>query len=160
VTRAPAGAKALAGVFVLLATFPPARGASAADPAAGPALRVVVLDPSGDLIVGARVTLSRDGRERRTLATAASGDARFGRLRAGAYSLHVEANGFDPADLAGVTADSPDSRVEVRLEIARVHEDVQVSANESGAPDQRDAFSTVLTDEIASSPTIPTRWRR
>ena len=155
-TRTPAGAKVLAGVFLLLATFPPAVSASADDTTAEPALRVVVLDPAGDLIVGARVTLSRDGRERRTLATAASGEARFPRLRAGAYSLHVEAKGFDPADLAGVTADRSDSRIEVRLEIARVHEDVQVSAGESGAPDQRDAFTTVLTpDEIASLPDDP-----
>ena len=141
---------------VALLAFAPPPAARAADATAAAALRVTVLDPAGGVILGARVTASLDGRQRRTLSTGGGGEARFDKLRPGHYRVQVEATGFEPADVEDVSVDGPDSRVEVRLEIAPVHEDVQVSAEESGAPDQRDGFSTVLTpDQIASLPDDP-----
>ncbi len=156
--RAPAAARLVVAALALVAAWSGAAGAATPEEegTASPALRVVVLDPAGDVVVGAKVTATVDGPKRRTLATDGHGEARFEKLSAGAYRLHVEAKGFEPADVADIKVDAGESRAEVRLEIARVHEDVQVRADEGGPPDQRDAFSTVLTpDQIASLPDDP-----
>ncbi len=154
-TRVPAVA-ALLGALALAAA-PPRAQAEPPSREAASALRVVVLDPAARVVVGAKVTVTTASlRRARTLATGASGEARFDRLAAGTYQVHVEAKGFEPADLPDVALDEGERRVEAPLEIARVREDVQVRADEGGAPDQRDAFSTVLTpDQIASLPDDP-----
>ncbi|PYQ55940.1 MAG: hypothetical protein DMF78_00465 [Acidobacteria bacterium] len=155
VTRAGVVA-ALMGALALGAVPP---GAQAAPPSleAASALRVVVLDPAARVVVGAKVTVTAASLRRgRTLVTGAAGEARFDRLASGTYQVHVDAKGFEPADLPRVEVEQRDTRVEVPLQIARVREDVQVRADEGAVPDQRDAFSTVLTpQQIATLPDDP-----
>lgn len=146
----PVAAWTLAASGAVLGAAPAAPGPRSAD------LLVVVLDPTGARVAGARVTVSQGGRHGRTQTTGAAGDAPFVGLSPGAYRVHVEASGFEPADRPDVAVDSADSRVDVLLELAHLSEDVQVRADEGGPPDQRDAFSMLLTPEqIAGLPDDP-----
>ncbi len=62
-----------------------------------------LLDPSGQSIPGATVTLTRtDTREVRRLVTAPSGDIVFPSLQPGPYSITVEAPGFKTLEKAGM----------------------------------------------------------
>src|SRR6266851_7103741 len=66
-----------------------------------------VLDPSGQAVPGATVTLVRtDTREVRSLVTRESGDITFASLQPGRYSLRVEAPGFKTIEKADLSLSS------------------------------------------------------
>jgi hypothetical protein len=120
-------------------------------------LRVTVADPSGAIIVGARVTVMRS--EERTAAdTGARGDATFTALEPGRFTIHVESPGFEPADVRDVRLHAGDNRREVRLKIAKLAETVQVGRDprERASDPRGDAFTTVLDqaqiDELPDDP--------
>src|SRR5712691_8333762 len=85
-------------------------------------LRVTVVDPSGAVIVGARVALRlattpdalAQGRSD-ALDTGARGDALFTALEPGRYLIHVESPGFEPADVRDYRVRAGDNRREVKL---------------------------------------------
>src|ERR1043165_6527589 len=62
-------------------------------------LEVVVKDPSGALINKAQVQLVRNGKSQSLSSTNQRGEARFNKVPAGRYQLHVEAAGFKSMDL-------------------------------------------------------------
>ena len=63
-----------------------------------------VLDPSGQVVPGATVTLVRtDTRQARTLVTPASGDITFASLQPGPYTLQVGAPGFKTLEKADLS---------------------------------------------------------
>src|SRR5205823_1543274 len=63
-------------------------------------LRVTVVDPSGAVIVGARVVVwLASGPPSGELETGPRGDATFTPLPPGRYTIHVESPGFEPADV-------------------------------------------------------------
>jgi hypothetical protein len=153
--------KTFVGVLLtmLLAT------ASMAQPRTDTTLRVTVVDPSGAVIVGARVTLrhTRDlptasETDGPTLDTTARGDAVFTTLEPGTFTIHVESPGFEPADVAGVRVRSGDNRREVKLKIAKLAETVQVGRDprERASDPRGNAFATVLDqaqiDELPDDP--------
>jgi hypothetical protein len=141
-------------IALALAAVPHVEAAAAAAEATS-ALRVVVLDPAAGLVVGAKVTVSAaPNRRGRTLTSNATGEARFDRLAAGTYQVHVEAKGFEPADLAEVKVTETETRVEVPLEIQRVREDVQVTADQSGVPDPS-APTPPTAPNISCAPPTP-----
>src|SRR5438128_1218968 len=115
-------------------------------------LRITVVDASGGVIVGARVTLrlapigqalAQGGPVRpaqgtpmaapveTSLDTGARGDAVFAALEPGRYSIHVESPGFEPSDTRDVRVRAGDNRREVKLAIARLAETVQVGRDAS-----------------------------
>src|SRR5829696_4151187 len=65
-------------------------------------LEVIVKDPSGALINKAQVQLIRNGKPQSLITTNQRGEARFNKLAAGSYQLHVEAPGFKAQDVEGV----------------------------------------------------------
>jgi len=105
----------------LLLAFASPLAASAQAPA-GATLRVTVVDPSGAVIVGARVlvTPSADGV---VVETGTRGDATFTALEPGRYTIHVESPGFESSDERDVRLRAGENRREVKLKIARLARD-------------------------------------
>ncbi|HET6974908.1 MAG TPA: TonB-dependent receptor [Pyrinomonadaceae bacterium] len=121
-------------------------------------LEVIVKDPTGALINKAQVQLVRNGKSQSLSATNQRGEARFNKVTAGRYQLHIEAPGFKAQDVEDVELASGPNRREVTLEIETIKVDVDVdeeaqvkNTNPNGA-----AFSNVLTaDQIAQLPDDP-----
>jgi Carboxypeptidase regulatory-like domain len=116
-------------------------------------LRVTVVDPSGAVIVGARVQVADVAAD-----TGPRGDAVFAALEPGHYAIHVEAPGFEPAEVKDVRVRSGENRREVKLAIARLAETVQVGRDprERASDPRGDAFATILDqqqiDELPDDP--------
>ena len=125
------------------------------------ALRVTVVDPSGGVVVGARVAVSgahERGPSQRDGITDQAGDLLLSRLERGEYRMLVEAPGFEPRALSGVHVGSGERRCRVTLAIARVVEEVDVGrdSREAGTDPRGDGFTTVLDpDQIAALPDDP-----
>lgn len=121
-------------------------------------LEVVVKDPTGALINKAQVQLIKNGKSQSFSSTNQRGEARFNKVPAGRYQIHIEAPGFKAQDVEDVELASGSHRREVTLEIDVIKVDVDVdeeaqvkNTNPNGA-----AFSNVLTEEqIAQLPDDP-----
>ena len=121
-------------------------------------LRVMVLDPNGAAIAKARVSVKATNGKDRIADTNQHGEASFSRLPAGKYQIHIEASGFTPRDLTNVNLPLSGNQLEVKLEVAPVTEQVEVTQDKrEAATDPRgNAFTNVLTaEQIASLPDDP-----
>ncbi|HKP87672.1 MAG TPA: carboxypeptidase-like regulatory domain-containing protein, partial [Blastocatellia bacterium] len=121
-------------------------------------LRVVVLDPSGAAVAAAGVQLKKGGNKEMATETNERGESLFARLAPGEYVIRVEAAGFAPHESHKVTLKAGSNRLEVRLTVAGVKEEVIVKQDErEKATDPRgSAFTNVLTeDQIAALPDDP-----
>jgi hypothetical protein len=127
-------------------------------------LRVTVVDQTGAVIVGARVTVTPAAAASVTaLDTGERGDASFTALEPGHYAIHVESPGFEPADAKEVRVRAGDNRREVKMAIAKLAETVQVGRDprEAGTDRRGDAFATVLgANEINELPDDPDEMER
>ena len=143
----------VSSVFALLLPL----AAAAQPPQADATLRVTVVDPSGAVIVGARVTLATAG-EGTAIETGARGDASFGALRSGRFTIHVDSRGFEPLEVRDVRVRAGDNHREITLKIARLAETVQVGRDprERASDPRNDAFATILDqaqiDELPDDP--------
>jgi len=121
-------------------------------------LDVVVKDPSGALINKAQVQLIRNGKAQSVATTNQRGEARFNKLPAGRYQIHVEAPGFKAQDIEDFELATGPQRREITLEIDPIKVDVDV-ANEAQVRNTNPtgpAFSNVLTaEQIAQLPDDP-----
>jgi len=121
-------------------------------------LEVIVKDPTGALINKAQVQLIRNGKSQSLSSTNQRGEARFNKVSAGRYLLHIEAPGFKAQDIEGVELASGPHRREVTLEIETIKVDVDVDeeAQVKNTNPNGPAFSNVLTEEqIAQLPDDP-----
>jgi Carboxypeptidase regulatory-like domain len=135
-------------------------------------LHVTVVDSSGGVIVGARVTLRAPApsspspspaSEIAPIETGGRGEATFTALDSGRYTIHVESPGFEPADVRDMRVRPGENRREVKLAIARLSETVQVARDprERGSDPRSDAFATVLgANEINELPDDPDEMQR
>ena len=87
-------------------------------------LEVIVKDPSGALINKAQVQLVRNGKPQSLSATNQRGEARFNKVPAGRYQIHIEAAGFKAQDIESVELAVGANRREVTLEIDVIKVDV------------------------------------
>ena len=91
---------AMIGGFILLL---PAGFSSATTCIALPPLKPIhqafgiVIDPSGEIVPNAKVTVLKDGREVVAMQTGMDGKFSFDRLEAGHYDIQVDAKGFSSA---------------------------------------------------------------
>ncbi len=114
------------------------------------ALRIVVTDPSGAVIVGARVVvqpLDASGGEREML-TNERGEAVFPDLTPGRYVVAAEFAGFDRRSLDDLRLrPGSNTRREMKLTLARLAEDVVVGQDprERALDPRGNAFGNVLT---------------
>ena len=121
-------------------------------------LEVVVKDPSGALINKAQVQLIRNGKSQSLTSTNQRGEARFNKVPAGQYQLHIEAPGFKAQDVADVEIGPAAQHREVTLEIEVIKVDVDVDeeAQVKNTNPNGPAFSNVLTaEQIAQLPDDP-----
>ncbi|MGH9140901.1 MAG: carboxypeptidase regulatory-like domain-containing protein [Vicinamibacterales bacterium] len=136
-----------------------------AQPDADATLHVTVVDPSGAVIVGARVSVRRSrgqggigGANAPALDTGGRGDVTFTRLEPGRVAIQVQSPGFEAAEVTDLRLRAGDNQREVKLQIARLAETVQVGRDpQQRASDPRnDAFATVLDqaqiDELPDDP--------
>jgi len=121
-------------------------------------LEVIVKDPTGALIARAQVQLSKNGKPQSLSSTNQRGEARFNKLAAGRYQVHIEAAGFKALDLDDVDLANGPQRREVTLEIDVIKVDVDVAeeAQVRNTNPNGPAFSNVLTaEQIAQLPDDP-----
>src|SRR3989441_8436122 len=136
-------------------------------------LRVTVVDPSGAVIVGAQVTVKPNAASgpvspvtpvsNVSNVTSGRGDAFFGALEPGRYSIHVESAGFESYEASDVRLRAGENRREAKLEIAKLAETVQVGRDprERASDPRGDAFATVLGQaEINELPDDPDEMER
>jgi hypothetical protein len=127
----------------------------------GATLRLTVADPSGAVIVGARVTLVPvdPAGPPMTTATNERGEAEFTTLDPGRYSVRAEYDGFEPRQLDDLRLRAGGAlRRDVRLSIAKIAQDVVVGQDpRDRALDPRgNAFGNVLTrEQIEALPDDP-----
>ena len=144
------------GVFVtLLLTVGPCLAQNTSNNAS---LEVIVKDPSGALINKAQVQLIRNGKSQSLSSTNQRGEARFNKVPAGRYQIHIEAPGFKAQDIADVELASGSHSKEVTLEIETIKVDVDVDeeAQVKNTNPNGSAFSNVLTaEQIAQLPDDP-----
>jgi len=125
------------------------------------AVRVVVADQSGAVIVHAAVRLqpTDPAGEARDAVTNAQGEATFSGLTPGRYAIRAEFPGFDPRQIEEVRVRAGTSvRREIKLNIARVAQDVQVGQDprERALDPRGNAFGNVLTrEQIEALPDDP-----
>jgi len=112
-------------------------------------LRVTVVDPSGAVIVGAKIDVKPPAGETMSLASGTRGDAVFNVLEPGRYTIHVESSGFEPYNARDVRIRPGDNRRDVKLAIAKFAETVQVGRDPRERPSapRSDAFATVLSQQ-------------
>src|SRR5262249_47663282 len=122
-------------------------------------LRVTVFDQTGAAIPNARVTINK---QQQTLTTGKLGEVNFGDLAPGKYQLQVAAAGFAPITVEDVNVRPGANKIEVKLEVANVQEEVTVGRDKREAgTDPRNAFSSVLTEEqIAQLPDDPEEFEQ
>jgi hypothetical protein len=89
-----------------------------------------VLDPQGNVIAGATVTLTNDQKNfTRTQTTTESGNFAFSLIPPGQYQLETEAKGFKKSVIAEVSAQvAKATELKVQLEIGSVEEVVTISS--------------------------------
>ncbi len=143
------GCLILAGVFLAAG-----RGAAAAPQARTGTLRIVVKDPSGAIVPGARVVVA--GAEPATGRTHASdllsdgeGAVTVQGLPPGRYVVTVGFPGFETATLPDVRVRAGNNRRDVTLSIERVDESVAVGRDPatSASDPNNERFGSVLTKE-------------
>jgi hypothetical protein len=131
---------------------------ASAQPAATGTLHVIVTDPSGAVIPGARVVITAPGQDVREALTSGKGDAAFETLPPGRYTLAVTSDGFEPQTVRDVRVRTGATRREVQLAMAKLAEEVLVTRDprERNTDPRGDTFSSVLTPaQIAQLPDDP-----
>lgn len=130
--------------FLLLFSIgsPLARGQAVA----GAQISGVVIDPSGAVVPGAKVTATQaDTGISRTTVTTSTGTYSLPNLPVGPYSLQVEARGFIAYRQTGIVLQVGNAvTINVKLELGKTTQQVQVSANASMVETQSTAISQVI----------------
>ena len=145
-------------ISVLIALLLIVGSASAQGTSSNASLEVIVKDPTGALINKAQVQLVRNGKSQSLSSTNQRGEARFNKVPAGRYQIHVEAPGFKAQDIENVELTSVPQHREVTLEIETIKVDVDVDeeAQVKNTNPNGPAFSNVLTaEQIAQLPDDP-----
>ena len=149
-------------MVMLLPLISPSRPAAAAQsPSRDATLRIVVVDPTGAVIVGAKVTVQQVEPAAPAIEalTNERGEAVFGNLPQARYSVRAEFEGFEPQQIDAIRLRAgANTRREVPLPIARIAEDLVVGQDpRDRALDPRgNSFSNVLSrEQIEALPDDP-----
>jgi hypothetical protein len=116
-----------------------------------PTLRVTVTDATGAVIIGAQVTAQPVDESAAPISVVSNGrgEAIFSGLAPGRYRVRGESPGFAPKDLPDVKVGNGDTRRELRLDIAKLAEQIDVGqdARDRAHDPRGNAFSNALTRE-------------
>jgi hypothetical protein len=118
-------------------------------------LKGVVVDSTGAVVPGAKVTLT--GPEGTVVTTTDNeGNYSFVRLNPGTYRMKVEQKGFKAAEVTGAQVNvGGTSRVRVQLQPGEVSETVEVTANAVTVDTTSTATGSNLSDTFYSSVPVP-----
>ncbi len=118
----------------------------------------VVTDPSGALVVGAKVAVTSDAGVRREVTTGGNGRYTFPLLDPGAYRLEVSSSGFASAKLQGIVVQITESTVaDVALKVAGAPTTVSVTGQSPLVQTESSARGTVIDEKEIDSLPLPTR---
>lgn len=122
-------------------------------------LVVSVTDPNGAALNAAQVRVKpKTAKGEWTAKTNQQGDASFAKLQSGNYLIQVEASGFEPQEMGQIVLKAGSNRVEVRLEVAAINEEVNISQNpqEAATDSHGIAFTSIMTEtQLAQLPDDP-----
>ena len=118
----------------------------------------VVTDPSGALVVGAKVALTSDAGVRRETTTGSNGRYTFPLLDPGAYQLEVIQSGFASAKLEGIVVQITASTVaDVALKVAGAPTTVSVTGESPLVQTESSSRGTVIDETQVRDLPLPTR---
>jgi outer membrane receptor protein involved in Fe transport len=118
----------------------------------------VVTDPTGALVVGAKVALTSDAGVRREVTTGGNGRYAFPLLDPGAYRLEVTSSGFASAKLQGIVVRITESSVaDVALKVAGAPTTVSVTGESPLVQTESSARGTVIDENEMRELPLPTR---
>jgi len=118
----------------------------------------VVTDPSGALVVGAKVVLTSDAGVRRETVTGGNGRYTLPLLDPGAYRLEVTQSGFAPAKLEGIVVQITESSViDVALKVSGAPTTVSVTGESPLVETETSAKGTVIDETQVRDLPLPTR---
>ena len=118
----------------------------------------VVTDPTGALVVGAKVAVTSDAGVRREVTTGGNGRYAFPLLDPGAYRIEVTSSGFASVKLQGVVVQITASTVaDVALKVAGAPTTVSVTGQSPLVQTESSARGTVIDEKEIDSLPLPTR---
>src|ERR1019366_6364802 len=118
----------------------------------------VVTDPSGALVVGAKVALTSDAGVHRESATGGNGRYTFPLLDPGAYRIEVTLSGFASAKLEGVAVRITESSViDVALKVAGAPTTASVTGESPLVQTESSTRGTVIDENQVRDLPLPTR---
>jgi outer membrane receptor protein involved in Fe transport len=118
----------------------------------------VVTDPSGAIVVGAKVALTSNAGVRRETETGDNGRYTFGVLEPGIYALEVNSRGFGTVKLEGIAVKITEITViNVGLKVATAQATVSVTAEAPLVQSESSARGTVIEQSQVSGLPLPTR---
>jgi len=118
----------------------------------------VVTDPSGGLVVGAKVALTSDAGVRRETETGGNGRYTFALLEPGTYRMEVTSSGFAVSKLEGIAAKITESTVvDVGLKVATSQATVSVTAESPLVQTESSSRGTVIEENQVNGLPLPTR---
>ncbi|MFN8062959.1 MAG: TonB-dependent receptor [Vicinamibacterales bacterium] len=143
ISRTPQFLSLLLGLLFLLASDAPLSAQ-----AGTASLRAIVRDPTGAVIVGATVVLSREGTPQVKALTNERGEASIAGLPVGAWTLTVSSPGFQVFERPDVVLKAGTNPIDVTLAIEGYIEDLTVARDprDTSVDPRGDGFSTTLSD--------------
>jgi len=118
----------------------------------------VVTDPSGAVVVGAKVTLTSDAGVRREGVTGDNGRYTFPALDPGVYVVEVMGSGFAPIKLEGIIVKITETTVtDAALKVAGAPTTVSVTGETPLVQTESSARGTVIDEKVIQDLPLPTR---
>ncbi len=138
----------LASVFVLAGTVATTQAEEGQRPSSA-TLHIVVHDPSGAVIPGARVQVTGANGTAHEVNSDGQGVATIGSLEAGRYGVSVSFPGFETKTMSDFRVRSGDTRRDVTLSIEKLDQAVSVGRDPStvASDPNSDRFNTVLSKQ-------------
>lgn len=123
------------------------------------ALAGTILDSSGAVVPGAKVTATNNGTgESRTTLSGPEGTFRIQLLPPGSYGLKVEKSGFKTTQLADIAVSVTEvAQVRVRLDVGEITERVEVSATAQLVQTESSAQGRVVSEQVVTDLPLVTR---
>ncbi len=106
----------------------------------------VVSDPLGARVAGARVTLTRDGKQSAETVSDPQGEFTFNSIASDRYQVVVTATGFEAYAGAPFFVGAGRSVVDVPLQIGQLKQDVVVTASATAVPQSQVGASVTVVD--------------
>ena len=118
----------------------------------------VVSDPSGAVVVGAKLALTSDAGVQRQTETGANGRYSFAQLVPGIYMLEVNSRGFGAAKLEGISVKITETTVaDITLQVAANRATVSVTAEPPLIQSESSDRGTVIDQHELRGLPLPTR---